>query len=97
MERRNVDILGKLDWLTLLIVLVIMICGWFSICGASADLENPQLFSFATRPGKQMVWILCSLALCAVVLFITQNFYNSYSYLIYAAWIALSPRSSQQC
>ena len=89
MERRNVDILGKLDWLTLLIVLVIMICGWFSICGASADLENPQLFSFATRPGKQMVWILCSLALCAVVLFITQNFYNSYSYLIYVAFLVL--------
>jgi len=89
MERRNVDILGKLDWLTLLIVLVIMICGWLSICGASADLENPQLFSFATRPGKQMVWILCSLALCAVVLFITQNFYNSYSYLIYVAFLVL--------
>ncbi len=89
MERRNVDILGKLDWLTLLIVLVIMICGWFSICGASADLENPQLFSFATRPGKQMVWILCSMALCAVVLFITQNFFNSYSYLIYVAFLVL--------
>ena len=89
MERRNVDLVGKLDWLTLLIVLVIMICGWLSICGASADLENPQLFSFATRPGKQMVWILCSMALCAVVLFITQNFYNSYSYLIYVAFLVL--------
>ena len=66
-----------------------MICGWLSICGASADLENPQLFSFATRPGKQMVWILCSMALCAVVLFITQNFYNSYSYLIYVAFLVL--------
>lgn len=89
MERRNVDILGKLDWLTLLLVLVIIICGWLSICGASADLENPQLFSFATRPGKQMVWILCSMGLCAIVLFITQNFYNSYSYLIYVAFLLL--------
>ncbi len=89
MERRNVDILGKLDWLTLLLVLVIMVCGWLSICGASADLENPQLFSFATRPGKQMVWILCSMGLCAVVLFITQNFYNSYAYLIYGAFMVL--------
>lgn len=89
MERRNVDILGKLDWFTLLLVLVIIICGWLSICGASADLENPQLFSFATRPGKQMVWILCSMGLCAIVLFITQNFYNSYSYLIYVAFLLL--------
>ena len=46
MERRNVDILGKLDWFTVLLVLVIMVCGWFSICGASANVENVDLFSF---------------------------------------------------
>ena len=32
--------MGKLDWLTVLLVLVIMVCGWFSICGASANVEN---------------------------------------------------------
>ena len=89
MERRNVDIIGKLDWLTILIVVVIMVCGWFSICGASADMENPDLFSFATRPGKQMVWILCAFVLGAVMLFITQNFYNSYAYIIYIALLLL--------
>lgn len=89
MERRNVDITGKLDWLTILIVVVIMVCGWFSICGASADLENPDLFSFATRPGKQLVWILCAFVLGAVMLFITQNFYNSYAYIIYILLLLL--------
>ena len=89
MERRNVDILGKLDWLTVLLVLVIMVCGWFSICGASANVENVDLFSFATRPGKQMVWIICALVLGAVVLFINQNFLNSYSYIIYIAFLLL--------
>jgi rod shape determining protein RodA len=89
MERRNVDILGKLDWLTILLVVAIMVCGWFSICGASADLENPDLFSFATRPGKQMVWILCALVLGTVVMFITQNFVNTYTYIFYIAFILL--------
>ena len=89
MERRNVDILGKLDWFTVLLVLVIMVCGWFSICGASANVENVDLFSFATRPGKQMVWILCAVALGAVVMFINQNFLNSYSYIIYIALLLL--------
>ena len=83
MERRNVNILGRLDWITVLLVMAIMVCGWFSICGASAALENNDLFSFATRPGKQLVWILCAFALGAVVLFITQTFYNAYSYIIY--------------
>ena len=66
MERRNVNILGRLDWVTVLIVVAIMVCGWFSICGASATLESNDLLSFATRPGKQLVWILCAFALGAV-------------------------------
>ena len=89
MERRSGSILGKLDWLTVLLVMAIMVCGWFSICGASADLENPDLFSFATRPGKQLVWILCSFALGAIILFITQTFYNSYAYIIYGLLLLL--------
>ena len=89
MERRNVDIIGKLDWITILIVVVIMVCGWFSICGASADLGDPDFFSFATRPGKQLVWILCAFVLGAVMLLITQNFYNSYAYIIYILLLLL--------
>jgi rod shape determining protein RodA len=89
MERRSVDIIGKLDWLTVLIVVVMMVCGWLSICGASADLDNPDIFSFATRPGKQLVWIVCAFVLGAVMLFITQNFYNSYAYIIYILLLLL--------
>lgn len=89
MVRRSVDIMGKLDWLTVLLVLAIMVCGWFSICGASANVENVDIFSFATRPGKQMVWIICAIILGVVVLFISQNFLNSYAYVIYLALILL--------
>ncbi|MGX8689277.1 MAG: rod shape-determining protein RodA [Bacteroidaceae bacterium] len=89
MAKRNANIIGKLDWLTVLLVVAIMVCGWFSICGASADLDNPDLFSFATRPGKQLVWILCSFAIGATVLFITQNFFDSYAYIIYGLLLIL--------
>ena len=89
MAKRNANIIGKLDWLTVLLVAAIMVCGWFSICGASADLDNPDLFSFATRPGKQLVWILCSFAIGATVLFITQNFFDSYAYIIYGLLLML--------
>ncbi len=89
MERRNANIRGRIDWLAVLLVVTIMVCGWFSICGASADLENPDLFSFATRPGKQMVWILCSFAVGAMVMFMSQNFLNSYAYIIYGLLLLL--------
>ena len=89
MVRRNADIIGKLDWFTVLVMVTIMVCGWFSICGASANVENADLFSFATRPGKQLVWILCAFGLGSVMLFITQNFYNTYSYFIYIVLLLL--------
>ena len=89
MARRNGDILGKLDVFTIFLVLIIMVCGWFSICGASSNVENIDLLSFATRPGKQIVWILCAMGLGAMVLLITQNFLDSYSYVIYIALLLL--------
>lgn len=81
--------MAKLDWVTVLLVLAIMICGWFSVCGASSAIENASLFSFAFRPGKQLVWIICALVLGVVMASITQTFYNSYSYLIYLVLMLL--------
>lgn len=89
MVRRSVDVFGKLDWITVLLVLAIMICGWFSICGASSAIENASVFSFAFRPGKQLVWILCALVLGATMLSITQTFYNSSAYFLFIAFMLL--------
>ena len=89
MGTRNANIISRLDWITVLLFVAIMVCGWFSICGASIDLESESLFSFATRPGKQLVWIICSLVLFAVVMFITQDFFNKFSYIIYVALLLL--------
>lgn len=89
MVSRNVDVLDKLDWLTVLLFLAIAVCGWLSVCGASADIENPDLFSFATRSGKQMVWIILAFVIAAVVLSISQNVFYNYSYLIYIVLILL--------
>lgn len=89
MERRNVNILARVDWLTVLLCFALMVCGWFSICGASADVDSTDLLSFATRPGKQMVWIICAFVIGAVMLSITANFYNSYSYIIFFAFLLL--------
>lgn len=89
MARRNVSIFSRLDYLTVLLFVAIMVCGWFSICGASGDLESSSLFSFATRPGKQMIWIICALALSFVMLCVTQTFFYKFSYVIYVAMVLL--------
>lgn len=89
MTNKSDNIFSRIDWLTVSLYIVIMVFGWFSICGASADIENPDLFSFGSRSGKQLVWILCALFLSAALLSITQKFFISYSYIIYWAFIVL--------
>jgi len=89
MARKEGDIIARIDWLTVLLVMAIMICGWFSIVGSSSDSFSRELFSFATRPGKQLVWMGCALLLGTVVISITRDFFNAYAYIIWGALMLL--------
>ncbi|MCQ2084386.1 MAG: rod shape-determining protein RodA [Bacteroidaceae bacterium] len=89
MVNRNADIIRNIDWATVALVAAVMICGWFSVVGSSSESFSTDLLSFSTRPGKQLVWMLCAVVLSALVMSITQLFYNSYSYIIYVAFMIL--------
>ncbi len=89
MGSRNAEIIRSIDWITILLVAALMICGWFSIVGSSSESFSTELLSFSTRPGKQLVWMLCAVVLAMVVSSVTQLFYNSYSYIIYVAFMIL--------
>ena len=90
MKNRSDSVLANLDWLTVGIFAVLMLCGWLSIYSAGYSFEEPaQMFSFSTRAGKQLVWILCSLVLCTLLVSFSQNFYRSYSYLFYVLVVLL--------
>ena len=66
----------SVDWWTVALYLVLVICGWFSVCGASYDYGNPDFFDLGTRAGKQLMWIGCSLVLGFVLLMLEERFYN---------------------
>ena len=79
----------SLDWVTVLLYLILVTCGWFSVCGASYDFADHTFFDFATRAGKQFVWIVCSFGLGFVLLMLDDRFYDTFAYLIYAGLMAL--------
>ncbi|MCQ2066498.1 MAG: rod shape-determining protein RodA [Bacteroidaceae bacterium] len=89
MERRDNGVLANLDWVTVAIFIVLVLCGWLSIYSAGYSIEENEIIGFSTNAGKQLVWILCSFVLAAVVLSFSQNLYRSYSFLLYAAFILL--------
>ncbi len=89
MVTRRDSIWKSLDWATVVIYLLLVVCGWFSVCGASYSYGNPEFLDFSTRAGKQFVWIVCSFGLGFVLLMLDDLFYDTFSYFIYMALILL--------
>ena len=54
MVRRD-SIWKSLDWVTIIIYLMLIVFGWFSICGASYDYGDRDFLDFSTRAGKQFM------------------------------------------
>lgn len=89
-DKEQKGILRSLDWFTIILYIALMGMGWMSICGASYDFDQAgQLFSFSSRSGMQIIWILTSLGLGTILLTIDERIYESFAYLVYGAFIIL--------
>ena len=90
MSKEKISIWQSLDWITVLFYVALMALGWISVCGASYDFDTGgSIFDFATRSGKQLIWIASALILAVVVLSIDEHIVESLSYIAYLGMMAL--------
>ena len=89
MAYRKESVWKSVDWITVLLYLILVACGWFSICGASYTYGETDLFSFEQRSGKQLVWIGCSLGLGFILLMLEEKIYELFANLFYIAMMLL--------
>lgn len=89
MVTRSVSLWKTLDWVTIVIYLLLIVGGWFSVCGASYDYGDRDFLDFSTRAGKQFVWIICSFGLGFILLMLEDRMYDMFSYLIYIGMLVL--------
>jgi len=89
MTSRNVNLWKSLDWITICVYLLLIVAGWFSVCGASYDYGEKDFFDFSTRAGKQFVWIICSFGLAFILLMLEDSMYDMFAYVVYAGMIIL--------
>ena len=76
-------IIGRIDWVTVLIYLALVLIGWFSIFSAKYNEMHPSIFDFSMEYGKQLVWIGASLLIGFIILLIDAKFFNAFSLWIY--------------
>jgi len=86
-DDNNKGIFLSLDWVAISLYLVLLVWGWLSVCGACYDYNNPDLFSFSMKSGKQFVWILTAVLLASALLLIEKRFYYKASAFIYIMMI----------
>ncbi len=85
----NKGVWKSLDWWTIGTYLVLLVFGWFSICGASYTYGETDFFSLGTRTGMQIIWIVTALVLAAVILMTDSKHFESLSMVIYLLFLLL--------
>lgn len=89
MVTRNDSLWKTIDWVTIVVYLLLIVGGWFSVCGASYDYGDRDFLDFSTRAGKQFVWIICSFGLGFILLMLEDRMYDMFAYIIYIGMIVL--------
>lgn len=79
----------RADWVVILIYLLLITAGWFSICGASHEMGDTNFFGWETRSGKQLVWIFCSFGLGTFLLMVDEKYLDSLSVFLYVCMLCL--------
>ena len=79
-----------IDWWLVACWFLMTMIGWANIYASIHSSEPSSIFDFASRSGKQFVWILTSVGLAGLILFvIPPRAYEGLSLLIYGATILL--------
>lgn len=87
--RSRDNIIGELDWVSILLYLVLVLFGWLSVYSASVDDFSKGLFDFSTRYGKQMLWIGLALFLALLILIIDAEFFSTFAFVFYFLMIGV--------
>ncbi len=67
-------VLRSLDWWTISIYIALLAFGGLSVCGASYNYGDTDIFSLGTRSGMQIIWIGTSIFLGLVILLLDDRF-----------------------
>lgn len=82
--RRGENILQKMDWLTALIYLMLVMLGWLNIFAAVYDESaNQSIFDLTLNSGKQLLFIGGAIILIIVIMTLDFKFYDTFAWPIF--------------
>ncbi len=89
LNRRDL-LIDKMDWLTVMLYMVLVLVGWLNIYAADYDVEKSiSIFSLSINSGRQLLWIGVSIVTIVSIMIIDFKIYNSIAYIFYGVFILL--------
>lgn len=86
---RDNSLWKSVDWFTICLYIILLVFGWFSVCGAIYDFTDIDFFSFDSRSGKQLVWMGFSMVLGFVILMLEERLYEMLANVLYVCMIGV--------
>ncbi len=87
--KRSESILLRVDRITVILFLAMVILGWLNIYAAVYNEEHKGLLDMSQRYGKQFVWVMAAIILAVFIVIIDNRFYFFFGYFIYGGTILL--------
>jgi rod shape determining protein RodA len=90
LQNQNLRNTSEVDWITVLVYIFLVFCGWLNIYAAVYDAElNQSIFDLTLNSGKQLLWIGTAVVLMSFILLIDTRFFETFAYVIYGAIVLL--------
>tara|TARA_B100000902_G_scaffold395993_2_gene455848 strand:+ start:43756 stop:45021 length:1266 start_codon:yes stop_codon:yes gene_type:complete len=87
--RRTGEIFGKIDKITILLYLILILFGWLNIfASVYNDDITKSIFDLTTKYGKQLLFIGISIFIGFIILIIDWRFFDSLSFILYCIVIS---------
>lgn len=83
------SVLRRLDWLTVLLYVILVLFGWVNIYSTTFTGDETSILDFSTSYGKQLFFIGFSFLLIIIILSLEASFFERFSSVFYVAAIVM--------
>lgn len=83
------NILSNVDWITVLLYLALVIFGFMNIYSAALVEDKPNFYDFSQEYGKQFWFIVVSLFVALMILYLEADIFSRFSVIIYVMFVLL--------
>ncbi|MDX9728201.1 MAG: rod shape-determining protein RodA [Bacteroidales bacterium] len=81
--------MSRLDWVTVMLWLVMMVMGWLNIYAAVYNENHTSIFDLSQRYGKQLMFIIAALVLAVFVMVTDNKLWFFFAWFIYGFFMLL--------